>query len=386
MKISAQQIHDGKGWLPAGSALLVSDQGTIESILPETDSETTMYDGVLCPGFVNVHCHLELSHMKGRIPEHTGLVPFLKTVSLQRNEHTEEEKKTARKQAFQEMVNNGIVAVGDIANSTDTLDLRALDQLHFHTFVEALGFSEVNAARSFGFALKTFGTYKEQASRVKLLTQSITPHAPYSVSAPLFRAIDAHEPSGLLSIHNQESEAENQYYYSKEGNIRDLLGSLGIDDGFFVPSGLTSLKTYLEWLSPGKVYIFVHNTFTSVEDVQYVKSRLRAAHWCLCPNANLYIENRLPDINMLRHEQVDLCIGTDSLASNHQLSILSELISIRKQYPNIAWEELLKWGTHNGATALQMQDKLGTIEPGKQPGILQITQLEGNSPAVSRII
>lgn len=387
MHITAPQIHNGNEWLPAGSTIAVNDDGKIEEILPAPTTETVFYDGVLAPGFVNVHCHLELSHMKGMIPEHTGLIPFLKNVTFRRNEHTEAQKQRAALKAYNELLANGVVAVGDIANTTATLDLRKLDHLHFHTFIEALGFSEVNAARSFGFAIQVYDAFAAQAAGKKIVTQTITPHAPYSVSAALFRAIDAHNEGGLISIHNQESAAEDQYFLCKEGDVQDLLHTLGIDDSYFIPTGLSSLRSYLEWLSPGRPYIFVHNTYTSRADVQYAKTRLREAYWCLCPNANLYIENNLPDINMLIEEGAKICMGTDSLASNHQLCILSELYSIKKRYRHIPWGTLLTWATYNGALALQMTDEAGTIKPGKTPGILQLHGLEGKEkPVVKRIV
>ena len=121
-------------WLPEGTVLDVSENGTIVSILDGPHPDATFYEGVLAPGFVNAHCHLELSHMKGVVPERTGLIPFLKTIPRHRNDFSEAEKATARQKAFDEMRSNGIVAVGDIANTTDTLDLRAQDKMHFHSF------------------------------------------------------------------------------------------------------------------------------------------------------------------------------------------------------------------------------------------------------------
>ena len=376
MLITAAQIHNGLEFLPAGSTIVVGDDGTIESILTSPTADTVHYDGILAPGFVNAHCHLELSHTRGLIPEHTGLIEFLKNISLRRNEFTAEQKESARINAHTELINNGIVAVGDIANTTDTLQLRSQGQLHFHTFVEALGFNEANAARSFGFAENTYSAFAQQESDHKVLKQTITPHAPYSVSAALFKAISSHREDSLLSIHNQEGTAESDFYKYKEGGVRELLKALGIDDTPFTPTGKSSLQSYLEWLTYERPYIFVHNTYTDQVDVQFVKSRIKQAYWCLCPNANLYIENKLPDIDMLVAEGVSLCIGTDSLASNHQLNILSELHTLKLHYPSIAWETLLRWATHNGAHALQMQDMVGSIKVGMKPGIVQLKNLE----------
>ena len=190
-----------------------------------------------------------------------------------------------------------------------------------------------------------------------------------------------------MTIHNQENEAENEYYKTKQGEIGPFLASLGIDDAFFTPTGKSSLISYLPLLDTGRPLIFVHNTFSAREDIQYAQNRLKEPWWCLCPNANLYIENRLPDINMLIDEYANICIGTDSLASNHELCILSEIYTIKRYYPDITWEILIKWATSNGAAALQMHEQIGTLEPGKQPGIVLITGLDtSGKPKVKKII
>ncbi|RYE25787.1 MAG: amidohydrolase [Sphingobacteriales bacterium] len=387
MLLTASRIHNGYKWLPEGTVIETEDNGSIKAIHPK-DSITgaTHYEGVLAPGFVNAHCHLELSHMKGVIPEHTGLIAFLQTVMFRRNGFTDEQKYEARRREFETMLANGIVAVGDICNTNDTLEERASGKMHFHSFVEALGFNEA-PQKQFDYALSVEENFAAQSASEKLLRQSIVPHAPYSVSHVLFSLIDKHNKTALLSIHNQECRDEDEYYLLKQGGVQTLLKSIGINDDFFKPSGKSSIQTYLEWLSPSHPFLFIHNTYTQENDVQVVQTLLPNVHWCLCPNANVYIENTLPDIDMLMRNKANICIGTDSLSSNHQLCILSELYSIHQHLPHICWEQLLNWATANGAAALQMQDVVGSFEPGKQPGIVHIQGLDGDAkPTVSRII
>lgn len=386
--LTANKIHNGHGWLPDGTVIEVSENGTILSVQSGPNEDAIFYEGVLSPGFVNVHCHLELSHMKSVVGEHTGLIPFLKNIPQHRNDFTEEQKKIARHNAHSELLQNGVIAIGDIANTTDSFDLRELGQMHFSTFVESLGFNDAKAPGNFGYAINSYKAYSNQQAKAKRLKQSIVPHAPYSVSSSLFRLIDVHEKGAIISIHNQESIDEDTYYKTKQGGVPELLQLFGIDDSGFVPSGKSSLQTYLKWMSPGHPFIFVHNTCSLKEDVQFAHSMLKEAFWCLCPNANLYIENKLPDINMFISEGANICIGTDSLASNHQLCILSELYTIKKYFPHLHWELLLTWATNNGAHALQMHDIIGSIDVGKTPGIILLKGLNQSDtkPSVKRII
>ncbi len=382
---TASKIHDGRKWLPQGTVIETSEDGTIIALHDTASCEAVFYDGILIPGFVNAHCHLELSHMKGAIPEHLNLIPFLKNIPLHRNDFTDEQKEKARHKAYHELVNNGVVAVGDISNVTETLDIRSLDKLHIHTFIESLGFAE-NPQKQFERSVQVYYTFAAQKSVTKRVHQSIVPHAPYSVSVALFKMINAHQKEAIISIHNQESPAEDEYYLSKAGPVGELLQVLGIDDSFFKPSGKSSLQTYLEWLSPSHPFIFVHNTYTSLNDLEVAKALLNEPFWCLCPNANLYIENRLPDVGMFVREHANICIGTDSLASNHQLSILSELQTLKENFAALSWEDLIRWGTYNGARALQMDDIIGSFDPGKKPGVVQVTQLEEKDPVINRVI
>lgn len=386
MFITASKIHDGRGWMPEGTVIELADDGTVTAIHENLVSEQVKhYEGILAPGFVNTHCHLELSHMKGVIPEHTGLTNFLQQVMRNRFGFTDEQKTEARHEAFNTMYNNGVVAVGDISNTNDTADLRATGKMHFHSFVEAIGFNEL-PQKQFDMAVSTCNNFAAQQATA-ILRQSIVPHAPYSVSHALFRMIDTHNAGSLISIHNQECRAENEFYETGKGDMHTMLNNLGIDDSFFHPSGIPSLPTYMRWMSPQHQFIFVHNTYSTTDDVIKAQRLLPDVYWCLCPNANLYIENTLPDIAMLIRDANNICIGTDSLSSNHELSIVSELYTLKTHYPNLNWETLLRWGTYNGARALQMQHLLGSIDEGKQPGIIQITGADtGTKPVVKRII
>jgi cytosine/adenosine deaminase-related metal-dependent hydrolase len=371
--LSADKIHDGRHWLPDGSIIAITEDGTIHSILPPDEvapEKVTRYTGILCPGFVNAHCHLELSHMKGVIGEGNRLVPFLQSVMLGRNNFSEGGKRTALEAAIKETLENGIVAVGDIANGSDTISFRENAGLHIHTFVESIGFTETKLEDRFAWPVKVFHQFSEQQSDSHILRQSIVPHAPYSVSKGMFALINNFEQDSLLSIHNEETQAENDFYQNKTGEMFDLYQTLNIDTAFFQPSGKTSLQTYLPLLSSQHPLILVHNTFTDEDDIAMLQNR--NVFLCLCPNANWYIERCMPPVDLFINSGLPICLGTDSLASNHQLSIWSEVQILQKHFPEINLETLLSWATFNGACALQMEHIIGSLAPGKRPGIVYI--------------
>ncbi|WP_443937587.1 amidohydrolase family protein [Pedobacter sp. MW01-1-1] len=360
-------------WIfPVGEALIengvvvVSADGQIIEVLSASEATALSepiekYQGAIVPGFVNTHCHLELSHLLGQIPEHTGLVQFVQSIIKNRQSSTEAIQQ-GMEAADAAMYKNGIVAVGDISNQIISKTVKEKSKLYYHTFVEAMGF---NPAR----ADEIMATAKKLKAAFSPLPTSIVPHAPYSVSKELFASIfaEAEADPSFLSIHNQETPHENAFFQEKTGDFLKLYTCLGLDISFFTPSGKTSLQTWLPHVRNQKM-LLVHNTQTDKKDIDFAQQHGATLYWCLCPLANKYIENALPDVNMLASENIQITLGTDSLASNHQLNILAEMQLLQKE-KGIPFETLLKWATQNGAAFLELSNQFGSIEKGKKPGL-----------------
>lgn len=386
-KFTSPYIFTGYKLLPAGHVLITDDKGVIADIVTVKDAGDGIeyQEGILCPGFINAHCHLELSHLKGRIPEKTGLVEFVFKIITER--HFEEaEIVSAIEIAESEMLKNGIVAVGDICNTVHTIAQKKRQQLRYHTFIEVAGFVPAGAQVRFDAALETCNQFnviaqpqiannKQQTTNHQPPT-SIVPHAPYSVSPELFQLINTHPGNNLLTIHNQETVAEEQFFKERSGDFLKLYEKLNVDISFFKASGKSSLQSWWSNFTKGQSLILVHDVTTTKEDIEWIQqpttNHKPPTYFCLCPNANLYITNQLPDVNMLMQEQCNIVLGTDSLASNHQLSILEEMKTLQMHFPQIETTSLLQWATINGAKALQMEDTLGSFEKGKQPGVVLI--------------
>ena len=164
------------------------------------------------------------------------------------------------------------------------------------------------------------------------------------------------------------------WFIKKQGEFSALYSALNIDTDFFQPSGKSSLQTYLPKFLNNQSVILVHNVHTSEEDILFSQRTTKNGQliWCLCPNANQYISKKLPNIDMMIKHDCEIVLGTDSLASNYQLSIIEEIKTIQQHFPEINIETLLKWATSNGAKALQMDSLLGSFEKGKKPGVISI--------------
>lgn len=324
-------------------------------------NEIEIVKGAIVPGFVNAHCHLELSHMLGKVTPKSGLVDFLISImKLRASEEAVIIKEASNADAL--MFENGIVAVGDISNLSITSSIKEKSKIYYHTFIETLGVDPKRADVAFERALNIQEAFKYQP-------QSIVPHAPYSVSQALFKLLESYgeQHLNIFSIHNQESEQENQLFENGEGDFLKLYEFLNTEIPAAVKFKKRPLETYLPYLSK-QTTVLVHNTYISSADLNYAKETHNDLYFCLCPAANLYIEDRLPDVQMLQRAGVNLVIGTDSLASNHTLNILEELL-ILQQFSNVPLVDSLAWATINGAKLLNVEDRLGSIEIGKSPGL-----------------
>jgi cytosine/adenosine deaminase-related metal-dependent hydrolase len=312
--------------------------------------------------------------MKGVAPTGTGLLPFLKTV-VNFRDVSEDQISKAIEDGDQEMQKEGIVAVGDISNKIDTAATKSKSPIRYYTFVEMFDFLQDD------WADKTFDDYFEVfkgQSEGNGNRKSCVPHAPYTVSKKLFSKLKKETTEGMtISIHNQETPHEDAFFLNKTGDFLKFYETFQISIDAFVPSGKTAIHYALENMNPASRTLFVHNTMTGSEDIQKAHDwGGKNVFWATCANANLYIENRMPNYQPFIDNDAQMTIGTDSLTSNWQLSIIDEMRTISKYQSYISFETLLKWATLNGAKALGFEDELGSIEVGKKPGLNLLNMTE----------
>jgi len=366
-KISADWIYPIAAPAIFRGVLVLDEDGTVLEVGQRESHDPAgleIHAGALVPGFVNTHCHLELSHMQGVAPTGTGLLPFLQTVVNYRDV-AEEEILDAIARADAAMYEAGIVAVGDISNKADTAARKRESPIRYYTFVEMFDFLQDQLASKMYQPYET--VYQQQPP-----PKSAVPHAPYTVSPALFgliRRLNGQSEELTVSIHNQETTGENDLFRSKSGNLLDFFSTFGFSIDHFQPTGKNAIHYALQHLDPGHRTLFVHNTMTQPEDIAAAEAWSDRVYWATCPNANLYIENRLPNYQYFLDAGSRVTIGTDSLTSNWQLSVLDELKTIARYQSYLPTETLLRWATLNGAEALGMDDELGSFEPEKRPGV-----------------
>ncbi len=358
-KFSADYIFPVTAKPLKNGVVIIDDNGQVIDIVDNIEKmpnrkEVEVLEGVIVPGFVNCHCHLELSYLEGKIKKHLNHVEFINRII--KCIATEKRLQSKIVDADRLMQKEGIVAVADIYNAEYQGDVRDASPIYYHKLFEIADFFSRDIGNE---KLK-----KAEKISAKNNNFSAVAHAPYTCS-PQFIAQTAKMSKNIYSVHNQEAPTEDEMYLNASGKMFEMM-KLKNKMPDFEPTKKTSLRSFLPDIVRSDLNILlIHNLYTSADDIKFAEALSDNIYWTLCPNSNLYIQNKLPDIERFIANNCKITLGTDSLATNDNLSILDEM----KNFRNVDFSEVLKWATINGARALKIDDKFGSIEIGKTPGL-----------------
>ncbi len=363
-RIASNFLFDGRQ-IVERPVVTLSDEGRVVAVERWRDADrmpgTEFYAGLLVPGLVNAHCHLELSCLRGAIAPGCGFAGFAAGMGRVRGRHTEAERETAAVAADARMVEAGIVAVGDIANGATAFGAKSRSRIRYRTFVEVFGLHAADTAGAEGL--------------LRHPDTSLTPHSLYSLQDALFRRIAA-EGDTPLSIHFMESPAEAELF-ERRGDLWEWYKRAGFSCDFLHYG--SPAQRLVQSVPPWRSVILVHACCVRQRDIDLVMDHFTApVHWCLCPRSNRYISRLAPPVELLRRNGLNLCLGTDSLASNDCLSLFEEM----KLLPQVPLAELLGWATAAGAAALDL-DGPGCVAAGCRPGLSVITGLDYDRMALT---
>lgn len=351
--------------------------GTVLSVETECDRidslpRTEYHNGILIPGMVNAHCHLELSCFRGAIPPQAGMVEFIRQVVSRRNDFSREVQIRRAIEEDRTMWNEGIQAVGDISNDTTSFPAKAQalreGRTVYHTFAEYFGLPAEEEAEAFYH--RTVDPLLT-AGREAGLTVTPTQHSTYFVSERLFR-LGADSPR--MSIHFMETPAEVDFF-DRRGGIYDLVtASAGREPDFLRYGG--HAERLVGSLPREAHLVLIHNTQMRREDMELILNYFEDVTFVLCPRSNYYIDADFPPARMLLEAGARVALGTDSLSSNTSLSLVEEVRWLAEHDPSLPLEAMLQWATLGGAQALGLGDRIGSFAPGKRPGAVLLSGVD----------
>jgi len=316
---------------------------------------------IILPALVNAHTHLELSALRFKISPSSGdFISWVKNVIKLKENLSLVEIKESAKAVLYHFWKEGIGIVGDVGNTALTLDLLCNSTFYGYFFHEVISFKG-------GYNLKEIQV-KSPSPNFKI---TYSAHAPYSVSPLLLQAIKSYNKKRkkLFCIHCAESIEEIKFLEKGEGPLLEFLKERGQWNENFVPPRVSPIK-YLNSLKLlDEDTLLVHVIHIDEKDLEILKNTKPKI--CICLKSNLFIGVGIPRLKELLSAGLDVCIGTDSLASNDQISIWEEMKTIYTYYPDISPEEILKIATFKGAKVLGF-DKMGAILAGYNPNMLVV--------------
>ncbi len=360
------------GYVEYDHSGLVTSVGECE----DPSQEEIFLEGAIVPGFVNSHCHVELSYMWKLFRKGTGMAGFIDQINALRDTKSLQEKISDIRHWMDVMWERGVSAMADISNCDDSFAIKKESPMYTRTFLEVFGTEKEDCASVMENVLKL----NEKARKIGL-DAAPTPHACYTMSPELLTAVSAEGlKSGFLSYHSEETDEEEDMIKFGRGAMWDNRKSAGMS----VPpvTGKSSLLYFLDRLAQAhpapydEHILLVHEVCMDQEGIDAVKSVMSHPYVALCPCSNLFIHNALPPVDLMRRNGLKLTIGTDSLSSNDDLDMVREMFCLQSNFTDLSLGELLTWACLNGAEFLGKEKSMGSLEAGKRPGIVFIDNLD----------
>jgi cytosine/adenosine deaminase-related metal-dependent hydrolase len=350
--------------LEPGRVVTLSDEGRVVDISsPEhldRQAGVEFFPGILVPGFLNAHCHLELSHLRGAIAPGGGFAGFARGMREARVGFSDEQRFAAAGFWDARMWSEGVAAVNDVCNGPSTFEMKTRSRIGYRNFCELFG---LDGDPAHVFALR-------DRARELGLWAGVTPHSLYSLNRAAFdAAIDNDNDNGdrdrPLSLHFMESEDEIDLF-KKRGLMWEWYREQGVVPDFLDFEG--PAERLVARVAPDRAVMLVHNTCVTQREIDMVMGHFTApVTWVLCPGSNSYISGLEPPVDLLRRNGVRIAIGTDSLASNHTLSMVREMWLLdraARRSGGVPLAELLSWAAAD------------TIEVGHTPGLILLSGVE----------
>jgi cytosine/adenosine deaminase-related metal-dependent hydrolase len=371
LPVASPPIDEGWVAIDEGRVVAIGAERR-RSSRPASGAEVDLGRAALMPGLVNAHTHLELAWLAGRVPasdRFTGWVRDLMAVRRTEPDPSADRVLEPMRRAILSSRAAGVALIGDVANTLVSVPaLIAVDQ-PAAVFFELLRFRASEADAVVAEALLTLATARPDPS----VRVTLAAHAPYSVSAPLFRQIHAavsRDPASRTCVHVAESAEEIELLAQGTGPWRALLEALGAWDQQWEPPRATPVE-YLEGLSVlGPQTIAVHGVQLTTADLRMLAAR--GTTLVTCPRSNRHVGVGDPPIARFYESGVRVAVGTDSLASAPDLNLWSELRAMRTLAPHVPARQLVESATRAGAEALGFGADFGTIEPGRRSALIAV--------------
>ena len=378
-RVTAEYVYTLTDFQPIRNGFVEYDDQTGEILsLGQCAADEVIASGALAPGFVNAHCHVELSHLHKKFVKGSGMAGFIDQINALRDWAGRERKQELVKEWMDKMWNDGVSAMADISNDDSSFEVKASHNMYTRTFLEVFG-SEPEMCDGVMTDVTALQKLADEAG----IDAAPTPHSCYTMSPQLLSASAAAGlDRGYISYHSQESQEEEDLLLTGSGAMYENR----VRNGMSTPpvTGESSLKYFIQRLAQvheapyDEHILLVHNVCLNQDDVDAAKMVMNKVWWAICPLSNIFIHNALPPIALMRKNGLAIALGTDSLSSNDDLDMVAEMVCLHSNFPEVPMGEILTWASLNGARFLKKDAQLGSLEVGKRPGLVRISGIDEN--------
>lgn len=369
LPVTRDPIPDGGILIKDGVICALSDGDSLEKKYP--DEEVLLFENeVVMPGFVNLHAHIEYSVMQGKC-RGGSFLSWIQDLIKEARGMNESDWLESSRYGARLMIESGVTCLGDISKTDTSFQAIYESGLRAVVFLEVIGLDEMEADRIIDdLRLRLLKVKDRGSERVGL---GLSPHAPYTVSKRLFEEVarTAHQRKLPIMVHLSETADEEAFVREGKGLFADIFKkAAGWGDVSWNGLGL-SAAMYLDTCGIlAEKTIATHAVHLSKEDIRLLRARnVSVAH---CPRSNAFLGVGRAPVKTFLDEGVLVGLGTDSLASNDQIDFFDEM---RALDPSIPLDLRIRMATINGARALGLGDKIGSIEVGKYADLIAVTVL-----------
>jgi cytosine/adenosine deaminase-related metal-dependent hydrolase len=369
--IKASYLYTPKGIIEDGQIIIENDQ--IIDILDSSNALNNKIQDIeiknnfiLFPGFINTHCHLELTAV-GPIPEHhlyskdksEFFVNWIQELVKSKNLLTEDEKIKGIKKGIDDLLLSGVTTLGDHVSFNTPLDPIINSPLKGKIFAETIGAIDEVSQDIYHHLCQIKENWQHDR-----FDYQVIPHSVHAVYPDTLKKC-FNEQSSPLSCHLAESQAEFDYFDSKSGPMANLVRNMTGNLPYTSETGLDFInKTDLSL----EKLLLIHGNYLSTDDFKLLADKsVSIVH---CPGSWEYFKHQNFNLEGALNHHINIAIGTDSIASNTKLNFLHELKLIREKYPNLNAKTILDMATINGAKALEIDHQVGSIEIGKKADLV----------------
>ena len=364
----------------------IVDIGTFDDVKARNAGNTVdLGEQALLPGLINAHCHLDYTCLRGKIAPQKSFTDWIRAINAKKSGLSPKDYVASINEGFEEAKKFGTTT---IANLTAFPELIAQIQPAIRTcwFAELIDIRAPNRANELvDFAMESLRSALECAdmsalskrrhvAALQMQRWGLAPHALFTASKDLFRRSEeiAQHEHILLTTHLAESREETEMFRDSAGPLYDFMKSIGRpmeDCGNGTPLGL-----FLD-VARGRAlpnWIAAHLNDLSESDFELLERSSSKFHVAHCPRSHNYFGHSPFAFDRLLSLGFNICLGTDSLASNESLSLFAEMRAFQKEFPSVAPEEILKLVTVNPARALRQEKELGKICPGTYADLVAV--------------